>query len=362
MTYFFKYAFGVDGDREVIPSLTQTSGTVSYQKGFTYNYQRILGSDPLAIPVPRDQSNQLYYAITENIQQYQTQGVPNWITAADNLGVSYPYGLYAICRYDAGSGIQIWESTVDANTSTPGEDTNWRVISGNAQGVPVGTIIDYGGIGLPTSYIPCNNALLPRATYPLLLDAVTSTQTVTLTSGSAVFTVGDAFGLYGQSGTVDAPIPGMPIESTGFPSETRVLSVAGTTITATANATSSGSLEVTFFQWEAGDGSTTFNAPNILGRTTINQGGTASDTIGNCPGQKGGASTVALTIAQMPAHNHPGSTTAVSANATGGGAIPRGQDTNQNPQPFVTVANQGGGEAHNNIQPSAVTYKLVKYV
>lgn len=346
MTYFFAYPFGVSGDRADIPELTQTSGTVSYQKGFTYNYQRVLGDDPLAIPVPRDQSNQLYYAITENIQQYQTQGVPNWITAADNLGTSYPYGIYAICRYDAGSGIQIWESTTGANTSTPGVDANWRVISGNAQGVPVGTVIDFAGISIPDSYLPCDDATLLRATYPALLAALTSVQTVTLTAESPTFTATSSFGLY----------VGMAIESPGFPSTTLISALDGTTVTASANASASGATAVTFFQWSAGDGTTTFKAPDFRRRTSIGQGGTLSTVIGSQVGQRGGAETVTLGNTNMPAGVPVTTVTSASEHVSLSFGTFRYIPTS-------TAAYAGGSSTAVNImQPSNVVYKLIKYV
>lgn len=375
MPYFFVYPFGVSGDRSDIPDSTQPTGTVSYQSGFTEKYQRVLGVDPLAIPVPRNQSNQLYYDITDNIKQYQTQGVPNWITATDNLGSSYAYELNAICRYDAGSGAQIWESTVGGNTSTPGDDTNWRLISGNSQGVPVGTIIDFGGISVPELYLPCDNSLLIRADYPLLFNALTSTQEVTLTFGSPEFTVSSAFGLYGANGAA----LGMQIESTGFPADTRVLSVDGTTITATKNAESAGAVNVTFFQWGAGNGTTKFNAPDFRRRVSVGQGGSSTTTLGNCVGQSGGAETVTLTTNNIPPHNHPGSL-AKNTSPNGVASFLTGNGTVGAPRFYLVAAGHQGSSAYNLninvsanpaspysqeganvIQPSKTVYKLIKY-
>ncbi len=57
-------------------------------------------------------------------------------------------------------------------------------------------------------------------------------------------------------------------------------------------------------QYGAGDGSTTFNVPNTVGRMRLHldPGRTAWDTLG----KTGGADTVALTTAQLAAHTHSG--------------------------------------------------------
>lgn len=377
MARFFVYPFANIGDKGTrIPDNSQASQVVSYQSGFTQRYQLVLGTDPTAIPVPRDQTNQLYFDITDNIRQYQTQGVPDWITAADNLDVSFPYGIYAVVRYDTGSGMQLWESQKNNNTSTPGANADWIVISGTGRGVPVGTIIDFAGINLPNLYIPCDNDELPRTgTYEALYNALTSVQEVTLTSASAIFTVSNAFGLYGANGDT----LGMQIESSGFPAGTRILSIDGNEVTATQNATASGATDVRFFQWGAGNGTDTFNAPDFRRRVSVGQGGTSTTTIGNQVGQRGGAETVTLSTDNLPPHNHPGSTS-VSSGAGGTGSFLTLNGTVGDARNYLVSAvsadavpfpvnlsiasnpaspySQSGTSV---IQPAGVTYKLIKY-
>lgn len=171
-TYFYVYPFGVSGTLASIPTVDPMTGEVSYQDGFTINYERDLITDPTALPIPRDQFNQLMYDITNNLQQYQTQGTPYWITAGQNLGVSYPYPIYARVAYDAGSGMQIWENTVAANTATPGADDTWRLCDVAAVGNPPGTIIDFGGTIAPTGYLACDGSSYLTATYPTLFAAI----------------------------------------------------------------------------------------------------------------------------------------------------------------------------------------------
>ncbi len=119
MTYFYVYPFGSTDYVDIDTSLNP-DGVVSYQQGYTENYQEDLISDATALPIERTKFNGLMYEVTLNLQQYQTLGTPFWINASQNLGVAYPYGLYARVAYDAGSGLQIWESQVSPNTSTPG--------------------------------------------------------------------------------------------------------------------------------------------------------------------------------------------------------------------------------------------------
>ncbi len=51
--------------------------------------------------------------------------------------------------------------------------------------------------------------------------------------------------------------------------------------------------------WGIGDGSTTFNVPDLRDRFTIGAGGAYS------PGNTGGSTDITLSTANLPAHNHP---------------------------------------------------------
>ena len=129
----------------------------------------------------------------------------------------------------------------------------------------------------------------------------------------------------------------------------------------------------------AGNGSTTFNLPDMRGRVAAgrdNMGGVAASRLtgggsgiaGATLGAVGGAETHTLNAAQMPVHNHaytdPGhshqflqgdTTPAVFTGRAGQG------DGNNNYYSGTTgsgvgivIANAGGGAAHNNAQPTMV--------
>lgn len=106
----------------------------------------------------------------------------------------------------------------------------------------------------------------------------------------------------------------------------------------------------------AGDGSTTFNLPNSQRRVTVGRGGTGTGTLGNAIGNVGGAETHGLSTAEGPSHGH-GTTI---WNAGGNPRSPGGLQANGG-SVVVSTDSSGSGAAHNNMQPSIVKMKAIKY-
>lgn len=109
----------------------------------------------------------------------------------------------------------------------------------------------------------------------------------------------------------------------------------------------------------AGNGSTTFNLPNLKGRVPVglDSGQAEFDTLG----ETGGAKTHTLTIAEMPAHAHgfSGGATLLAGNGTSGtlwqNAIASGNNFRG-----ATLTNTGSGDPHNNLQPYVTINYIIK--
>ena len=351
LTYhFFRYAFGEDGDLTSVPDGSQAGGSVSYQDGWTADYQLTYGTTN-AKAVDRSQTNQMFNDVTLALQQYQTVGCPEWISAADNGGSSFEYPLYARVRYDAGSGVQEYENQVADNTATPGADSSWRVISGGAEGVPVGTILDFASPVVPSGYLGCDGSSVSRTTYAALFSAITFAQTATFTSASATVT--------GLTNATTQMYVGMELESPSIPAGTTVLSVdAADTITLSQNATASGDATLTSFPNGNGDGSSTFDIPDLRRRVAVGSGGTGTSDLGNITGETGGEEGHVQTEAELAAHVHSpltgsGFYTKTTGETFGGANVTFGED--------ATTGSTGSSEAMNVIQPSLVVTKIIKY-
>lgn len=108
-----------------------------------------------------------------------------------------------------------------------------------------------------------------------------------------------------------------------------------------------------------GDGSTTFNLPNLKGRTIV--GLDASDTDFNTIGKVLGEKTHTLTVAEMPEHNHEQSLAGGNSGNSGNAAYSWSIPTNQYIYTGDDLAGKtGGSQAHNNIQPSFVVTYIIK--
>jgi microcystin-dependent protein len=139
-----------------------------------------------------------------------------------------------------------------------------------------------------------------------------------------------------------------------------------------------------------GDGSTTYNIPDLRGRVVAGKddmGGTSANRLtnqsgglnGDVLGATGGSETHTLTEAQLASHTHTGTTTSDGAHnhtyqkavgpttgAFGGNALPNTQTDNTSTDgghthTFTTSAT-GSGQAHNNVQPTIVANKILRII
>lgn len=114
-----------------------------------------------------------------------------------------------------------------------------------------------------------------------------------------------------------------------------------------------------------GDGTTTFNLPDLRGRVAAgkdNMGGTAANRLtsgsaaaldGSTLGAAGGNQQHQLTVAELASHSHEFT---IDASAPGGSG---GYGGNANPRTIPTTF-VGGDQPHNNVQPTLILNYVIK--
>lgn len=192
---------------------------------------------------------------------------------------------------------------------------------------------------------------------------VTTTTTFTLpdgdgTSGQVLNTDGA-----GQLGWSSAFSSGMLVPFAGSSAPGGWLLCYGQAVSRTTYSALFSAIGTTY---GSGDGSTTFNVPDLRGRVIAGQddmGGTSADRLtdqtggidGDTLGATGGAETHTLTVAQLAAHTHTyAENQRVQVGLDNGVAY----DAENNGD--FTTGSTGGDEAHNNVQPTIVLNYIIK--
>lgn len=192
-------------------------------------------------------------------------------------------------------------------------------------------------------------------------------------------------------------VPGMVVDYAGSAAPAGWLLCDGSPVSRTTYANLFAAIGIT---WGAGDGSTTFNVPDLRGRATVGVG-TGTGLTARALAGSGGVESVALSTAEMPTHNHTTTESAhnhtqnshghtpnahshdlnngsftTSAGATslaisGGGiqlagtyaqtaSVQNATAVNQTASTGLTINNNGSGTAHTNMQPWAGLTKIIK--
>lgn len=195
-------------------------------------------------------------------------------------------------------GNIIWDAYTSSAGSSGGGTTP-TVGDGDA----VGTVKAWSGFIAPYGYVSAYGQELVRTSYPEAFAVLTSQQNVSCSSGSPTLT--------GVGATTQLPI-GSPIESSCLNSGATIISKTTSTVTASSNAIISTTTTARFFPFGNGDGSLTFNVPDLRGRVIAGNdimGGVAANRLtstyfgasADALGASGGTQSHTLIQAELPA-------------------------------------------------------------
>ena len=170
-----------------------------------------------------------------------------------------------------------------------------------------------------------------------------------------------------QSDITDMPTffpAGSVIEFAGAVVPAGWLNCDGSAVSRATYAALYGAIGVTYGQ---GDGASTFNLPDFRGRCPVGAG-SGQGLTSRALGATGGAETVTLSTAQIPAHNHiNGSYDRLlkmdgTNTSTGGSTVDSVNLLGNEPniQYSAAIQSAGGGEAHANMQPWLGVMFLIK--
>jgi len=182
---------------------------------------------------------------------------------------------------------------------------------------------------------------LPEATTPI------STDLLAIVTDNATIPVSKKI-TYSNLVKVSVPV-GTILPFAGSTSPSAFLLCSGTAVSRTTYADL---FAVTGTAYGVGDGSTTFNLPNLQGRVPV---GKSTDTEFDVLGETGGEKTHVLTGAEMPAHTHD-----FDFSGGGGGVNSLGVSGSL-VQGYKATSSTGGNTAHNNLQPYLTINYIIKY-
>jgi microcystin-dependent protein len=283
--------------------------------------------------------------------------------------------------FDAGPALKVAKGGTGATTSS-GARTNLGLGSiatqnANAVAITGGTVSGIADLAVADGGTGASDAAGARTNLGLGALAVLSTVGASEITDGAVGTAELADGAVTTAKVADGSITAAKLATGAVPSSMpsgAVIPFAGSTepsgwlfcfgqaISRTTYAELFAAVSTTY---GVGDGSTTFNLPDLRGRVVAGQddmGGTSANRLtnqtggldGDVLGATGGAETHTLTIAQMPAHTHTAPT-----GLSGSGSTNLSIGSGSSGTSSVT-GSQGSGNAHNNVQPTIILNYIIK--
>ena len=285
-----------------------------------------------------------------------------------------------IVKQDAGTGALVVLAAGDYNANSAftfryqavglGGVPNWVINGAVSTAEAVGTMKAWPGLTVPdTNWDWCDGGALSRAIYPVLFAQLMKTAVVLTPLAAPGVVTWTAHGLRNNHPVKFTTTGGLP---TGLVAGTTYYIVNKTADTFEVAATPGGaSIAFTVATTGVstgicaphgdGDGATTFNKPDVRGRTPVGRddmGGTAANRVtlaesgiyGEVPGLAGGAESHQLIVAEMPAHTHTAAIQEYGDSYTSSGYHAG----------LGITGSTGGNGTHNNMQPSIVEDWIIR--
>lgn len=264
-----------------------------------------------------------------------------------------------------------------------------RDSNGNTVPLP-GTIVATGATVLPSQHNPMVNDVYAMMTQSLSRDGQGGMRANLPMNGFRILNVGPgaaATDVASVSQVQNGTPVGAVIDYAGPIAPATWMFAYGQAISRTTYADLFAAIRT---HYGGGNGTTTFNLPDLRGRVVAgknNMGGANAGRMDVMAGQQnilggsGGADQHILTIGQMPAHNHGGTVIGNGSHLHNGLAIPVSANVGPGPGTVQSdgsagyptllgtmsggghshgINSQGSGTAHNNVQPTMIMNKIIK--
>jgi microcystin-dependent protein len=341
-------------------TLTENQGSGDQARSAILELKGSVGGTHSTINILVPNNSKTY--LVRNSVAYASAGADVVMKVAGQTGVTIPTGgVFGGTGTGTGTSFVLtngassythnsFKNIVVDETVTVGGDATFKTnvsVSGNL--TVGGSAVITGKVGLSNTLSVTNTAIF-KAGVTIL--------------GGLVVSAGVCASAYYGSGSNLTGLPSMPTGAiipwsvTVAPSG--YLTCDGTAVSRT---TYSALFAIVSSLYGSGDGSSTFNVPDLRGKfmagydagTSVLTSVTTGMIEGNVIGNSGGTQAVTLAIAQMPAHTH-----SVSVVDGGGSAIGIDIVNDAAAGTDRTTGSTGGGGAHSNIPPALIVNFVIK--